>query len=89
MADLQAILDQHFRPASTITTPVFIKSPKKEMTVIDIDATVKDNLSIILSLLAAHALTECKTVATCYGIGKGTALKVFRASWYLLFKKSL
>ena len=84
MADLQTILDQLFSHASAITTHVFMESPKKERTVIDIDATVKDNLSIIPGLLATHALTGCDTVATCYGIGKGTALKVLHAGWYLL-----
>ena len=74
----------HFRHASAITTTVFMESPKKERTVIDIDGTVEDNLSIIPGLLAAHALTGCDIVTTCYGIGKGTALKVLRAGWYLL-----
>ena len=79
----------YFRQASTITTPLFMKSPNKERTVIDIDTTVKDNLSIIPGLLAAHALTACNTVATCYGIGKRTGLKVFSACWYLHKIKSL
>ncbi len=30
-------------------------------------------------LLAAHGLTGCDTVAQCYGIGKGVALKVLLA----------
>ena len=68
----------HFRHASLIGNPVFIQSPKKERTVIDIDATVEKNFSIIPGLLAAHALTGCDTVASYYGIGKGTALKVLR-----------
>ena len=79
----------HFSHASAITTPVLMESLKKERTVISIDPTVMDNLSIIPGSLAAHVLTGCDTVATCYGIGKGTELKVLRAGWYLLKIQSL
>ena len=50
----------------------------KGRAVIDIDATVHENLSIIPGLLAAHALSGCDTVASHYGIGKGIVLKVLR-----------
>ena len=56
-----------------------MESPLKGRAIIDIDATVQQNLSIILALLAAHALSGCDTVASYYGIGKGIMLKVLRA----------
>jgi hypothetical protein len=34
-------------------------------------------------LLAAHALSGCDTVATCFGIGKGTVLKTLRSGMKL------
>ncbi|KAG1656753.1 hypothetical protein GQR58_023745 [Nymphon striatum] len=36
------------------------------------------------NLLAAHGLTGCDTVASCYGIGKGVALKVLRSNKHKL-----
>ena len=35
-------------------------------------------------ILPVHALTGCDTVACCYGIGKGTALKVLRTGSHSL-----
>lgn len=35
-------------------------------------------MSFVNELLPAHALTGCDTVACCYGVGKGTALKVLK-----------
>ena len=35
-------------------------------------------------LLAVHGLTGCDTVAQCYGIGKGVALKVLRSQVHSL-----
>ena len=69
----------HFRHAGAIdASHVYMESPLKGRAVIDIDATVQENLSIIPGLLVAHALTGCDTVASHYGIGKGIALQVLR-----------
>ena len=51
---------------------------------IDINGTVDKHQSIIPDLLACHGLTGCDTVATCYGIGKGVALKVLQRQTYSL-----
>ena len=70
----------HFRQNGSINaSSVYLESPLKGRAVIDIDATVQNNFSIIPGLLAAHALTGCDTVASHYGIGKGIVLKVLRA----------
>ena len=55
-----------------------MESPIKERTIIDIGKTVEKHVSFVRELLPAHALTGCDTVACCYGVGKGTALKVLK-----------
>ena len=55
-------------------------SPIRERTVIDINASVDKNRTIMDNLLAAHGLTGCDTVAMYHGIGKGVTLKVLRTS---------
>ena len=70
----------HYRHCGAINAGnVYLESPLKGRAVIDIDATVQENMSIIPGLLAAHALTGCDTVASHYGIGKGILVKVLRA----------
>ena len=76
----------HFRHYGLINVgQVYLESPLRSRASIDIDETVKQNLSIIPGLLAAHALTGCDTVASHYGIGKGMALKVLKAGNPLLW----
>ena len=55
-----------------------MESPIKERIVIDIGQTVEKHVSFVSELLPTHALTGCDTVACCYGVGKGTALKVLK-----------
>ena len=47
--------------------PIYMESPLYQRGVIDIDATVENNHSIIPDLLVAHALSGCYTVASYYG----------------------
>ncbi len=55
----------HFRHAGSINAGcIYLESPLKGRAVIDIDASVKENLSIILCFLVAHAMTGCDTVAS-------------------------
>jgi hypothetical protein len=49
------------------------------MATIDISDIVEKYANIIGKILPVHALTGCDTVACCYGVGKGTALKVLKA----------
>jgi hypothetical protein len=57
---------------------LIMESPIRGKSVIDIAKTVQKHEDIVEGLLAAHALTGCDTVASCFGIGKGTAIKVLR-----------
>ncbi|KAG1714329.1 Armadillo repeat-containing protein 4 [Nymphon striatum] len=56
----------------------------KGRAVLDINAAVEVQKLIIPDLLAAHGLTGCDTVASCYRIGKGVALKVLRSNKHKL-----
>ena len=75
--DVYALLLYHYLEQG-IQTPMFMESPVKERTVVDIQATVKKHQNIIPAILAGHALTGCDTVAPCFGIGKGKMLKVLK-----------
>ena len=59
-------------------------SPVQSRTVIDINASVRKHENIVHNLLAAHALSGCDTVASYYGIGKATVLKILRTGKYPL-----
>ena len=52
-----------------------MKSPKSCSPTLDIKASVAKYEELMPSLLSAHALTGCDTVAAYYGIGKLTMLK--------------
>ena len=69
----------HFMFNNAIKSKVFMSSPSKGKAIIDIEATVDRNRNVIRNLLAAHALTGCDTVASLFGIGKLTALKILRS----------
>ena len=73
------VLLLHFKHAGLLGDgPIYVESPLHQHGVIDIDATVEKNRSIIPGLLAAHAFSRCDTVASYYGISKGKVLKVLR-----------
>ena len=70
----------HYRHIGMIKgSNVYMQSPLRGRAVIDIDATIQNNKSIIPVLLAAHALSGCDVVASYFNIGKGVALKVLKA----------
>ena len=46
---------------------------------VSISSTVAIHRSIAPQLLSAHALTECDTVASYFGIGKTKVVKVLEA----------
>ena len=68
-------------PAST---SVLMVSPIHGRSIIDINATVNQDLDIIPNLLAAHGLTGCDSVAPYFGIGKSVALNVLRSGVHSL-----
>ena len=63
---------------------IFTESAIKDRTVIDIQRSVDANRKIIPDLLAAHALAGCDTVASSFGIGKGTMLNILEKNKYPL-----
>lgn len=76
--DVYTLLLYHYLEQG-LPTLMVMESPIKERAVVDIRATVEKNKSIIPTMLAAHALTGCDTVSACFGIGKGTMLKVLKS----------
>lgn len=73
------VLLMHFKYTGSLgTSPIYMESPIRQRSVLDIDASVQEHTSIIPDLLAAHALSGCDTVASYFGIGKGKVLKVLR-----------
>ncbi|KAG1656584.1 hypothetical protein GQR58_023837 [Nymphon striatum] len=78
------ILLLYFCHSGDISSKVLMVSPVQGRAVLDINAAVEVHKLIIPDLLAAHGLTECDTVASCYGIGKGVALKVMRSNEHKL-----
>ena len=55
---------------------MLISSPVKERAVVDIRATAAAHRDIVADLLAIFGLSGADTIASLYGIGKGTVLKV-------------
>lgn len=76
----------HFVFYGDITGHIMMISPIRGRTMIDINASVDKNHTIMGDLLAAHGLTGCDTVATYHGIGKGVALKTLRLGTLSLSK---
>lgn len=78
------VLLLHFCYHGDINSQVMMVSPIQDRTLIDITATVNKHKMIMPELLAVHGLSGCDTVAPCYGIGKGVALKVLRSKAHSL-----
>ena len=57
---------------------ILMRSTGEDRTLIDIGTTVIRNMGIVPSLVAAHALSGCDTVAPYCGIGKLTVVKKLR-----------
>ena len=66
----------HFVFHRDITGKVYMDTPKKERELMDKNASVEKHHTIMPDFLAAHALTECDTVAPHHGIGKLTVFRV-------------
>ena len=57
---------------------IFMESPVKDRSLIDIKKTIERHENIISELLPAHAISGCDTVACLFGIGKGAVIKALR-----------
>jgi hypothetical protein len=73
------VLLLHFYLEDDLRMSVTMESPIKDRAMVDIGKTVDKHREIIPEILPAHALSGCDTVACCFGIGKGTILKVVRS----------
>ncbi|KAK1886117.1 DNA-directed RNA polymerases I II and III subunit RPABC1 [Dissostichus eleginoides] len=60
-----------------------MESPRKERAIVDIKATLSKHSEIVENLLPAHAISGCDTVASYYGMGKGSVIKVLKAGYEL------
>ena len=69
------VLLLHFHHKLKVKVPLFMESPKKERTGIDIAATAEGCKDILDDIISIHAITGCDTVSNYHGIGKVTALK--------------
>ena len=78
------ILLLYFCNQGDITSKVLMVSPIAGRAVLDISETIETHTSIIPDLLQTHALTGCDTVASCFGIGKATGLKVLKTGKHRL-----
>lgn len=78
------VLSCHFVNDGSFAGEVKMRSCKKSNIYIDINATVEKHNEIMGDLLPSHRLTGCDTVAVCYNIGKGKALKALKTRKYPL-----
>ncbi len=60
---------------------VYRQSPLRGRAMIDIDATVLNNMSIIPVLLAGHVLSGCNVVTSYFNVGKGVVLKTTQSRY--------
>ena len=72
------ILLLHYYNQKELNIPMFMESPVHGRQTIDIRATAKEHANILPNLLAAHGLSGCDTVASCYGMGKMKILKTLK-----------
>ena len=76
------VLLLHFYFEWKCKVPMFMVSTD-ENEVIDVRLTVSEHEDIIPSLLGAHAMTGCDTVARCNTIGKKTAFNIMKSGCLL------
>lgn len=69
------VLLLHFYSLTKLSSMMLMEGTSGERTMVDIGATAAKHQLIIPSLLAAHALTGCDTVARLTGIGKLKVIK--------------
>ncbi|KAJ4940719.1 hypothetical protein JOQ06_027014 [Pogonophryne albipinna] len=66
-----------------LDVPLIMESPRKERAIVDIKATLSKHSEIVENLLPAHAISGCDTVASYYGLGKGSVINVLKAGYQL------
>ncbi|KAI9528029.1 hypothetical protein NQZ68_024785 [Dissostichus eleginoides] len=76
------LLLHHYHQAG-LDVPLIMESPRKERAIVDIKVTPSKHSEIVENLLPAHAISGCDTVASYYGLGKGSVIKVLKAGYQL------
>lgn len=80
--DVFVLLLHHYHQAG-IDVPIVMESPRKERTIVDIQSTLAKHTQIVEHLLPAHAISGCDTVASYYGLGKGSVIKALKDGYDL------
>ncbi|KAK1894322.1 DNA-directed RNA polymerases I II and III subunit RPABC1 [Dissostichus eleginoides] len=80
--DVFVLLLHHYHQAG-LDVRLIMESPRKERAIVDIKATLSKHSEIVENLLPAHAISGCDTVASYYGLGKGSVIKVLKAGYEL------
>ena len=60
-----------------------MQSPSQDRAIVDIKSTLAKHAQVVKNILPAHALSGCDTVASYFGLGKGTVVKVLKAGYDL------
>ena len=66
-----------------LKVPLTMESPSKERAILDIKQTLAKHKEIVKNLLPAHAISGCDTVASYFGVGKGTVIKLLKEGYDL------
>lgn len=73
------VLHLYYYRKANLEVVVTMESPIKGRVAVDSDLSSEKHISIIEEVLPAHALSGCDIVACCFGIEKGTIIKVLQA----------
>ena len=77
--DVFVLLCSFFVSKDWSLTNVFMKSFNITKKVISINETVNKNLTLIPSLISAHAISGCDSVPMMFGVGKAKALEAIKS----------
>ena len=58
-----------------------MESPRQGRAIVDIKSTLAKHPLIVKNILPAHAISGCDTIASYFGLGKGTVIKVLKADY--------
>lgn len=80
--DVFVLLLHHYQQAEPDVS-LTMESPSQERAIVDIKSTLAKHPLIAKNILPAHAISGCDTVASYYGLGKSSVIKVLKAGYDL------
>ena len=80
--DVFVLLLHHYQMAG-LEVEITMESPSKDRAIVDIKQAAAKHKEIIPNLLPAHAVSGCDTVASYFGVGKGTVIKLLKEGYDL------